>query len=104
MVKSLNPDLPVAYKRNLLRILQHHSIPESLWGHAADQCFGFLSDPAEPVAVKVFSMSVLYNLTHEIPELGRELKILIEDQFPYGSPGFKSRGGKILKALQKRGY
>ena len=46
-------------------------------------------------------MTVLYNITLKIPELADELKIIIEDQMPYGSAGFKSRGKKILKGLQK---
>ena len=104
MVKSLNSSLPVAYKRNVLRILQNHEIPEPLWGHAAEQCFGFLNDTSEPVAVKVFSMTVIHNLTKDIPELAHELKIILEDQFDYGSAGFQSRARKILKALQKEGY
>ncbi len=65
----------------------------------ADSCFTFLSDPKEPIAVKVFSMSVLANITKKQPELRDELRIVIEDQLPYSTPAFKSRGGKILKEL-----
>ncbi|MDH3708983.1 MAG: hypothetical protein OER04_03790 [Cyclobacteriaceae bacterium] len=104
MVKVLHPNLSVAYKRNALRLLQNHKIPEHLWGHAADQCFQYLASSEEPVAVKVFSMTVLFNLTKDIPELATELRMLIEDQYPFGSPGFKARGRKVLKALQKDGH
>ena len=94
------PNLHDAIKRNIVRILQDIEIPESLWGEAADICFRFLASHEEPVAIKVFSMTVLHNITKKVPELREELAILIEDQMPYGSAGFKSRGKKILKALQ----
>lgn len=104
MCKQLKRALPVAHKRNLLRILQHHEIPESCWGQVAEECFFFLAASEEPIAVKVFSMTVLLGLTRKIPELAPELRYLIEEQFPYGSAGFKSRGRKVLAALTRAGH
>ena len=90
-----------AVKRNVLRVLQHHEIPDHLVGEIVDICFDFLTSNSEPIAIKVFSMTVLYNVCKTEPDLLKELKIVIEDQMPYGSAGFKSRGKKILKALNK---
>ena len=104
MVESLDTGLSDWHKRNLLRILQYLEIPKSHWGHAADQCFKYLSSPEETVAVKVFSMSVLYNLVQELPELAGELRFLIEEQYPTGSPGFRARGRKVLGQLKKAGH
>ena len=104
MALALKKESPDWYKRNLLRILQYHQIPEQHWGHVADQCFNYLASTDEPVAVKVFSMTVLYNLTRELPDLARELRFLIEEQYPLGSAGFKARGRKVLKQLDKDGY
>ena len=104
MVRTLSKDLPVWSKRNILRVIQYQSIPEELWGHTADQCFNYLASTDEPVAVKVFSMTVIYNLTKEVPDLARELRLLIEDQYPLGSAGFKARGRKVLNQLQKDGH
>lgn len=87
-------------KRNTVRVLQEIEIPENLWGEVADICFGYLATNDEAVAVKCFSMTVLLNITLKVPELKDELKILIEDQMPYGSAGFKSRGKRTLKALE----
>jgi hypothetical protein len=102
MVYNLqDPQLPVAVKRNSVRILQDIEIPEDLMGIAADCCFNFLADPKEAVAVRVFSMTVLYNICQKEPDLGNELKILIEEFLPHGSAGFKSRGNKILRNLKK---
>jgi hypothetical protein len=55
----------------------------------------------DPIAIKVFSMTVLFNISKNVPEFRDELAIIIEDQMPYGSAGFKSRGKKTLKGLSK---
>ena len=104
MVKSLNKKLPTPLKRNILRVLQYKTIPETLWGHAADQCFNYLGSSEEPVAIKAFSMTVLYNLTLELPDLARELRLLIEEQYNLGSAGFKARGRHVLGQLKKDGH
>ena len=46
-------------------------------------------------------MQVLYNVCQKEPDLANELKIVIEEFLPHGTAGFKSRGGKILKKLNK---
>ncbi len=101
LVLNLKKEIPVAVKRNTVRILQQVDIPEELYGETVDICFNLLNDSNEPIAVKVFSMTVLFNIIQFIPELKNELRICIEDQMPYGSAGFKSRGKKILRSLNK---
>ncbi len=90
------PDASDAVKRNLLRMMQFISLPKAQQGKVIDCCFTFLSNPKERIAVRVFAMTVLGRLANEIPELANELIPLIEDQMPYGSAGFNSRGRKIL--------
>ncbi|MGW8123525.1 hypothetical protein ACV07N_12770 [Roseivirga echinicomitans] len=102
IIKNLRTEgLSDSVKRNSLKVLQGLVIPKSLWGEAADICFGYLASKSEAIAVKCFSMTVLLNITYKVPELKGELQILIEDQMPYGSAGFKSRGKRTLKALQE---
>ena len=91
----------VAVKRNTVRLLQNVAIPEDLMGTVADCCFNFLADPKEAVAVRVFSMSILYELCKKEPDLAGELKLTIEEFMPHGTAGFRSRGKKILKGVQK---
>lgn len=87
-------------KRNTLRMLQFVRVPKVYQGITADLCFGFLTDLKEPVAIRVFAMTVLANIAKEVPDLKNELIPLIEDQIPYASAGFLSRGGKVLKQLK----
>ncbi|MCE7991785.1 MAG: hypothetical protein HEP71_07390 [Roseivirga sp.] len=102
MVENLKkPDIHDASKRNTLRFLQEIEVPEAHWGDLAELCFNYLTSIEEPVAIKVFSMTVLLGIVKKVPELKDELKYAIEDQLPYGSAGFKSRGKKTLKVLEK---
>lgn len=101
LVENLKNPVHDAVKRNTIRIFQNIELPDKLLGKIADQCFHYLSTPSEPIAVKVFSMTVLLNIVKKEPDLKKELKILIEDQLPYASAGFLSRAKKVLKALDK---
>ena len=96
------PGIHDAVKRNTVRLLQDIKIPKSLQGRAADVCFEYLSNTKEPIAVRVFSMTVLANIAKENPALKNEIIPIIEDQLPFGSAGFRSRGMKVLKTLGLR--
>ncbi len=94
-----NPDVHGSVRRSVVRSMQFLDIPKSLQGEVADLCFGYLANPSEEPAIRIFSMSVLLNLVEVVPDLGGELKLIIEDQLPYASPGFRSRAKKVLKQL-----
>ncbi len=87
-------------KRNIMRLLQFVDIPKRFQGKAVAVCFE-LMDTHEPIAVRVFAMTVLANIAKQQPGLKNELTVIIEDQLPYGSAGFVSRGRKILRELKK---
>ncbi|MFN0274133.1 MAG: hypothetical protein ACKVPJ_00185 [Chitinophagales bacterium] len=88
-------------KRHVIRVLQYINIPEKDAGFAAQVCFDFLADKNEEVAIRVFSMTVLFNLVKREPGLKNELKLLIEENINLEKAAFKSRGRKILTALEK---
>ena len=88
-----------AVKRNVVRILQNIDIPRRIAGKVTTVCFELLASAKEPVAVKVFSMTVLANIAEQEPDLKNEIRILVEQQMPTGSAGFKSRGRKVLRRL-----
>jgi len=101
IILNLQNNVNDAVKRNTVRVLQFVDIPEDLMGITAEICFDYLNSGKEPVAIKAHSMTVLFNIIKKFPELKEELKLSIEDQLPFGSAGFKSRGTKILKAIAK---
>lgn len=102
MEKLTGPATPDAVKRNVVRLLQYVLIPEELHGKVMDLCFGFLADPAEAIAVRCFSMTVLANLAQTYPEIKQELQTVIEEcleQHP--SAGFIARAKKTMKHIRK---
>jgi hypothetical protein len=102
LIKNLGrPGLHDAVKRNSIRLMQDIEIPEKYHGEIMNICFQYMGSPTEALAVKVFSMNVLGKLAKKYPEIKNELKILIEDQFPQQTAGFRSRGKKILQQLEK---
>ncbi|MEM9856243.1 MAG: hypothetical protein AAF843_02740 [Bacteroidota bacterium] len=101
LVKNLRKNIHIAVIRNTIRLLRGISIPDNLMGEVTDICFGLMESNETPIAVKVFAMTVLANVCEKEPDLKNELALIIEDQLPYGSPGFRNRGAKILKRLRK---
>jgi hypothetical protein len=94
-----NKNLKDAIKRNTVRVLQNVQIPKNLHGILADICFQYLQNPSEAIAIKVFSMTIIHNLTKDYPELKEELRFNLEEQILFQSAGFRSRASKILKDL-----
>lgn len=101
VIELLNQPVNDAIKRNVVRMLQITSIPKKLQGLTLEYSFQLLNNPKEAVAIRVFAMTVLYNLTLQEPEFAHELYDSIEMHMEGALPGYKSRGGKILKSLAK---
>jgi 8-oxo-dGTP diphosphatase len=68
-------------------------------GILADHCFGLLRSGFSAIAVKAYSMEILYRLVLKYPELRNELAASISMLQPEGSAGIVSRGRQILKKL-----
>ncbi len=101
LTEHLGRSVSDTVKRNILRMMQDTPLPEALWGTLTHLCFEFLIDRRSAIAVKVFAMTVLGQITEQVPELAEELKWVIEDQLAGGSPAFVSRAKKVLKTLEK---
>jgi hypothetical protein len=105
LIKSpVRPGVHDSVKRNVMRLLQFINIPKRWHGRVLELAFNFLNDRREPVAIRVFSMSVINNIIrqHPYPELNRELELILSDELPNTSAAFRSRGVKILKELKVR--
>jgi hypothetical protein len=102
LVKQLyRNDVHDAVKRNLLRLFQFVDIPARYHGRVAEICFHFLQDRREPVAIRVFAMSILGKLAVRYPALRGELKMIIEDNLPVAKPAFSSRARKVLHQIKE---
>jgi len=64
-------------------------------------CFEWLNDPAEAIALKIYSMTILYKISNTYPDIKPELISSIENEIPKNSPAIRGRGRRILKRLYK---
>jgi hypothetical protein len=89
-------------KRNILRIFQFMQLPKQYHEQLINYCFDIIMAKEEAIAVQVFAMSVLFNIIEDYPDLQRELVLLLEENLPYASAGYKSRAKKIIHAYHKK--
>lgn len=102
LLKKLEePGTHIAVTRNILRMLQCVNIPKRYQGKIMSSCFDFIEAPQTAVAVKAFSLSILQNLVKQYPEIGPELKVIIEEKWDQSPPAFRSRARKLLAILNK---
>jgi hypothetical protein len=98
-LKSLKYEGPT---RNLLKILADVplKLSEKQTSILINDCFDYLTGNYA-VALKVYSMEILYKFTTDFPDIGQELAHILEDQIPDASAGYRSRAHKILKKLPR---
>jgi len=96
------PGIHSAVKRNTMRLLQDIDIPKSHHGRIMDACFRYIAAPAEPVAVKAFSLTVLEKLSSRYPEIIPEIKLLIEENYERETAAFRVRAKKFLKKINNQ--
>jgi hypothetical protein len=87
-------------RRHSLRILTRYAIPGEKVVALLNFCFEMLQG-AEPAAVKVHAMQILYNISQDEPELKQELIPAIELAIQEGTTGTRNRGSKLLKKLSQ---
>lgn len=87
--------------RNSLRILELIDFPEIYHGVVMNTCFEFIENPQTAIAIKAYSLTILYNLSCIYPEINDELKCIIEEKWDNETPAFKSRGKKILSQINR---
>ena len=88
--------------RSLLRIVSQSGIEElsgNKHGLLADYCFSQLRSGFSAIAVKVYSMEILYRLISKYPDLKNELIACIQLLQAEGSGAIISRGRQILGKL-----
>lgn len=88
-------------KRHLLKLISLNEIENDNLAVMLNFCLNVFTNTAEPIAVRVHAMQVLYNISEKEPDLKNELIELIENEIElHNSPGLSSRGKKILHKLR----
>ncbi|TXF85671.1 hypothetical protein FUA23_20455 [Neolewinella aurantiaca] len=103
MIAAADPAPHPSVSRNVMRYFSElplSAVEEDEQGKLLDLAFRLLEDQTEAVAIRVFAMTVVFNFCDIYPELKDELRGIIELTIAEGTtPGFRSRGGKILDLL-----
>lgn len=95
-----DPKAHDAVVRNGLRILEDLDIPEEFHGELLNACFDFIQKKHTAVAIKAFSLHVIFNLSEIYPEIRNELKLVIQENIEFETAAFQSRGKKLLAKLK----
>ena len=89
-------------KRHLLKLISLNEIQEDNIATLLNFSLDVFTDAAEPVAVRVHAMQILFNIALKEPDFAGELTELIENEIElHYSAGLSSRGKKLLKMLYK---
>jgi 8-oxo-dGTP diphosphatase len=89
-------------QRSFLRIISFSDISQISKKHhglLADHCFSALKSGFSAIAIKAYSMEILYKLALIYPELANELAVTINMLQAEGSAGIIARGRMILKRI-----
>jgi 8-oxo-dGTP diphosphatase len=102
MIGSLESLDNESVQRSFLRIISMsdlNSLSQKLHGILADHCFKMLKSGFSAIAIKAYSMEIIYRLALIYPELANELSSTINMLQGEGSAGILARGHIILKKL-----
>jgi len=85
-----------AVRRNVLRLLQYIEIPNRIAGKVYAHCIDFLDDAYQPVAVRVFAMTVAAQIAKSEPDLLNELRLIVRKHLPHSTAAFRARAKQVL--------
>jgi 8-oxo-dGTP diphosphatase len=102
IIESLNKIDNESVQRSFLRIISLgdiNKLSSKQHGLLADHCFTALRSGFSAIAIKAYSMEILYKLAVLYPELANELSASVNLLQGEGSAGIVARGRMILRRL-----
>lgn len=97
-----NKNLHNGVIRNTLRLFQKYSVPKKLESFLLDKCFEYVKNPSQAIAIRVFAMTVIFNISKSYPELLNELLIVLNHlRLTENGPGIISRVNNTIKEINK---
>ena len=90
-------------KRNWLHLFENFTaeLPEEHLGLLLQSCFAYIEDTSETIAIRTYSLKLLYLISQRVPELKPELISIIRHHMTEAPPGFCAQATQILKKLHK---
>ena len=102
IVEILPETLNESVERSFLRILSFTDmglLSEKHHGLLADYCFSELNSPSSAIAIKAYTMEILFRLSMLYPQLANELAVSVRAIMEEGSAGIVARGNAILRKI-----
>ncbi len=88
--------------RGILSLFQKYNVPEKHESFMLDLCYKYLKNPSEAIAVRAFSITVIFNISKPYPELLQELMIVLNDlSVNEDGAAMRSRIKNTTKAIHK---
>ncbi|MFW6289578.1 MAG: hypothetical protein ACOC0R_01315 [Mariniphaga sp.] len=101
MIIQLKKETSSSKKRHFLKLISQHKTATEHHAFLLDYCTACFTSAGEPIAVRVYALQILYNISETEPELKPELLSIIHHETElHPSAGIKSRGRKLAKKLQ----
>ena len=76
-------------------------LPDAELGQLLRLCFDYLEDLTAAIAVRVYSLKLLYLISRRLPEIKPEIIAIIHYHLPESTSAFKSQARQIIGKLQK---
>jgi hypothetical protein len=90
-------------KRHFLKLISINDIPSRYKSFLINYCLNCFSSATEPVAVRVYALQILFNISEKEPDFKPELlSIITYETELQTSPGVKAKGKNLLKILKKQ--
>jgi hypothetical protein len=101
MIIGLESLKDTSVKRNFLQIFIRYYWHENeeTEGRLVNLCFDLYQKPTEPIAVRAYSLEILYRISKKIPEIKPELLSVLELAINELSGGLRGQATKIMKLL-----
>lgn len=103
LIRNLkNKDLHDGVIRNTLRLFQKYPVPKKQESFMLDLCYSYLKNPSQAIAVRTFSITVIYTISKPYPELLQELMMVLNELGVHeDGPAIRSRIKNTIKAIRK---
>jgi hypothetical protein len=102
IVKGFASHMHPGITRCMVRALCLIDLPEKYAGPMYNICQQYIEDPDVPIAIRVFAMQLMYNISEQEPELKPELALFFESVLEAdNNSGVTNRGGKLLHKLKR---
>lgn len=98
-----NKNLHPGVIRGTLSFFQEHPVPKKQESFMLDLCYAYLKNPSEAIAVRAFSITVIYNISKAYPELLQELLMVLNELSVHeDGAAMRARIKNTVKAIHKQ--